>query len=549
VTTKTFVYTGAAQNFVIPTGVTSITMELWGGQGGNQPGGGGVPGHGGYLKCTQTVTPGHTLVISVGGKGTQGVKAVGSTGVKFVGGGDGGYATVNTYYQGSGGGGGTFVVDNAGTGTILAAAGGGGASGYSGGGNGGAGGGTTAGNATATNGGKGGSQVAGGAAGSGSANMSFEPPAAGASNSGGNGSVFSGGGGGGGWYGGGGGGSDGANVRAYGGGGGSSYAKSGSTGVVHTIGGSTFGNGQVVLTYNMPPNAPSPQAPTNNTGHDVTQPTIFQWLNSFNETGDAATAFDIQYRIVGASTWTAIPKQTSAGVQYTVAANTFVAGNLYEWQVRSYGQKSGTAGPWSASARFTATAPPAAPTIAHPVTGEIINATAYNIVWTPVIGQQAFRLIIYGDDGTGAKDLTNVIFDSGLVAGDHGGDNLWPVIFATGNYAAHVVLYVVVGGVNSPATDLYITTAINPPQQPVIVATANNASGSITIGILNPTTETWRPVAVSNDIYRSAPGEPEIRVATGVPVNGNWVDYTPASKIVYTYRAVAIAVSGAGASS
>jgi hypothetical protein len=228
-----------------------------------------------------------------------------------------------------------------------------------------------------------------------------------------------------------------------------------------------------------------------------------------------------------------------------VAANTFVADNQYEWQVRSTGQKSGTQGPWSASAFFTATAPPPAPTVIHPAAGEIITNTQYNVTWTLIPGQQSFHLIIYGDDGAGALDPTMIIFDSGVVGGDHGGDNVWPVVWPTGDMAFHVALSVIVGGVSSPASNVYGVTSISAPQAPTFFLTAIPASGAIGVYITNPTTDTSRPAAAHNDVYRSAPGEDEIRVATNVAVNGNWIDWTPASKVVYTYRVSAVAVTGA----
>jgi len=59
------------ESFIVPSGVTEITVELWGGGGsggsgcGNSAGGSG--GGGGYVKATLSVTPGETLTIRVGG--------------------------------------------------------------------------------------------------------------------------------------------------------------------------------------------------------------------------------------------------------------------------------------------------------------------------------------------------------------------------------------------------------------------------------------------------------------------------------------------------
>lgn len=543
--TKTFTYTGVDQSWPVPTGVTSITVEGYGAAGGNQPGGGGSPGQGGYAKGTfgsADIIPGHSLTIGVGGKGYQGSSAFHAQ--AYYGGGAGGFG--NPY--GSGGGGCSVVQDSTAS-KLLLIAGAGGASGYKGGGFGGNGGGTTGGNAFQGRGGKGGTQSAGGAGGpvdpavgagfntEGSAGTTYF-----GGQGGGPGNSSPGGGGGGGYYGGGGGEGNYAGDRGYGGGGGSNYVKSTATGVKHTQGGTT-GSGKVVFTYNMPPNAPKLASPIGK-AIDVTQPIIFQWTNSFVETGDASIAFDLHYRVQGTSAWTAVAKQTTAGVQYTMAANTLVAGNTYEWQVRSYGSKSGTAGAYSASGIFSATSPPAAPVLVHPAANEIITNTQYMVTWTPSSGgQQSYRVIVYGDDGTGAEDLTNVIYDSGLIGGDSGGASNQLITLPTGDRALHFAVSVSVGGLAGPSSNVYATTSIEPPQSPVVVATPG--TGVITLSITNPTTDKSLPPAAYNDIYRSSPGKAEIRVATGVTLNGTWTDYTPASGILYTYRVASVATTGA----
>lgn len=61
--------------FIVPDGVTTITVELWGGGGsaGTITGfnTGSLGGGGGYVKATLSVTPGETLIVRVGGGGWQ----------------------------------------------------------------------------------------------------------------------------------------------------------------------------------------------------------------------------------------------------------------------------------------------------------------------------------------------------------------------------------------------------------------------------------------------------------------------------------------------
>ena len=63
---QTFVYTGAPQMYVVPAGVTSLTVELAGAQGAS-PAGGGTGGAGGVVTATLSVNPGEVLQLMVGG--------------------------------------------------------------------------------------------------------------------------------------------------------------------------------------------------------------------------------------------------------------------------------------------------------------------------------------------------------------------------------------------------------------------------------------------------------------------------------------------------
>ncbi|MES2285246.1 MAG: glycine-rich protein [Bacteroidota bacterium] len=235
-------YTGNIQRFVVPCGITSITIEAWGAEGGKASGYAELPGKGARMKGTFAVTPGQVLKILVGQQGEFGSN-------------DGG------------GGGGTFVTDNSNVPLIIA--GGGGGSSY------------TAPRAgidgtTANSGTAGQSGGAGGSGGNGGTSGGYSGGGGGLTGNGGNGPSsgqcggtsfvnggdggttgsacrggFGGGGGthGGGWGGGGGGGYSGggaSNSSQYGGGGGGSYnvgtAQSNTSGV-------KSGHGQVQITY------------------------------------------------------------------------------------------------------------------------------------------------------------------------------------------------------------------------------------------------------------------------------------------------------------
>jgi hypothetical protein len=258
--TRTFDFTGSAQTFTVPAGVTEITVDASGAAGGSGEAFAsnpdcasnfGVGGLGGDTTAVIAVTPGEELQINVGGRGGDGLP--GSPGAGgFNGGGDA--PSLDSNGEGGGGGGASDVRRAGGAlDDRLVVAGGGGGGGACvghGGGDGGAGGGI-AGDAGQNSqvileqfeaiGGGGGTDGEGGVGGA-----SFNPPngqdgAAGQGGEGGGGSATGGGGGGGYFGGGGGGGSDGG----AGGGGGSAFGPAGAT----FASGVQAGDGLITLTF------------------------------------------------------------------------------------------------------------------------------------------------------------------------------------------------------------------------------------------------------------------------------------------------------------
>jgi hypothetical protein len=122
ITTQTFLYTGSTQSFVVPSGVTSISVKAWGAGGAgadtflSYPGSGGG---GGAISFNLGVTPGETLLFVVGGGGNF------NNAGGYNGGGEGAF---DLNQQSAGGGGGMSSVRSGAT-VLAAAAGGGGGGG------------------------------------------------------------------------------------------------------------------------------------------------------------------------------------------------------------------------------------------------------------------------------------------------------------------------------------------------------------------------------------------------------------------------------------
>ena len=243
----TLSYTGGMQTFTVPSGVTSLTIEAFGAQGGNHSPGqpynsatcGCNGGNGADILGTVTVTPGQVLNVIVGGQGVD-------------------QPSGNSANGGAGGGGGTFVY-SAGPNLLIAAGGGGGGAlyddaysnnylasptgvvGQAG----------TCGsqNRSCWNGGCGGNNGSGDLAGQGWNTIASNPAGVGYGGYGGGGSAeYHGGGGGGGYSGGAGAGATAGCGANYGDGGGGGGSYNGGTNQTNTAGVQT-GNGKVVFTW------------------------------------------------------------------------------------------------------------------------------------------------------------------------------------------------------------------------------------------------------------------------------------------------------------
>lgn len=125
-----------------------------------------------------------------------------------------------------------------------------------------------------------------------------------------------------------------------------------------------------------PPNPPSNLTP-NGVAFTAVNAQTFTWKHNTVDSS-AQTAYEIQYREVGVTAWTTTGKITSTAQSRLFAANTFLNGKQYEWQVRTYGAHA-TASGWSSTAVFTASA---LPTATVTVPGATLGSALLTTTWT-----------------------------------------------------------------------------------------------------------------------------------------------------------------------
>lgn len=137
-----------------------------------------------------------------------------------------------------------------------------------------------------------------------------------------------------------------------------------------------------------------PLAPTNLTPNganvDRTKAVAASWTYTSTDTS-AQTAYEVQRSTDGGTTWTGTGKVLSTSKTYNFAANTFTAGQVVTWRVRTWGVHA-TAGPWSNNATFTAQTAPAV-TITSPL--GISETSLASVTWAAVTGQAAWKAELY----------------------------------------------------------------------------------------------------------------------------------------------------------
>jgi hypothetical protein len=566
-TTKTYTTPGS-YTLVVPDQCTSITVDVKG-AGGPFTG----DGAGGRVAGVLSVLPGDVLHIYVGGVGHAPADSNTGGAGGFNGGGAGGNSLGSNTLSGYGGSGASDIRKN---GTALSnrvcVAGGAGSTGRTGTGtkgSGGAGGSTTGAAGGAGGGGEyggggggGGTQTAGGAAGaigSGTAGL----PGAGTLGAGGHGSghtgnnLISGGAGGGGYYGGGGGGGANRGFGSSGGGGGGSNYTGGlaSTTANTRGGGSAQGhNGSVTLTYNVAPSAPTlalPSSLASALSFPVDEDVDISVTHN-DPDGGPMSRMDYRYRF-GSGAWTEIDLPAATLVsgstyRFTISADTFDSSvDLpIELQARTYDSLSAVS-PWSDSGYLVARDHPDAATITTPVTGDLITSGFPTVSWTTPAPMVAYQL-------QAVRVVDGVTYAGGTALVDGEPTALsaaFPAPYVDHDFYHFNVRWQQYPGVWSGwATSDDVEANLTSPLQPSLILTPVPSVGAIRVQVVNPGSDPHPPD--HNLIYRSDldhPTEAEVLIATDVPVNGVFIDASPASRHTYRYRVEAVTVTGSVTSS
>lgn len=291
---------------------------------------------------------------------------------------------------------------------------------------------------------------------------------------------------------------------------------------------------------NVAPNAPAQTSPVGGATIDRTTVERFGWNFDDDDTDDSQSAFDLQIREQGTTSLDVDVSEETTVEHWDLDGGTLAAGD-YEWRVRTY-DALGAQGSWSGWEPFTAADPPAGPSITDPTSGGTIPTETYTVAWS-ASEQDDYQLRRVADDG-GSPDTTTVYFDTGTVSSSSA--RALAVDFPVNQRWEHVQLRVRRDGLWSDWASVRVEVDYTEPATPTLTVVEDAPSGAISILVDNPAPSGSQPSVDSNDLWRRLvdDGGDGIRIATGVPADGDHVDWAVASGTGYAYRARALGDNG-----
>ncbi|MEE6273525.1 fibronectin type III domain-containing protein [Georgenia sp. MJ206] len=278
------------------------------------------------------------------------------------------------------------------------------------------------------------------------------------------------------------------------------------------------------------PLAPTNLAPTGTI--DSTGSEVLSWRHQSVD-GTSQTAYELERRLKGTTSWTTTGKTTSSLQQRTALTSWFVNGSEYEWRVRTWGQHA-TASPWSAIASFRASAKPTA-SINSPSSAEPVGSSSVTVTWgyyhAEGTAQTQYRARLYDDAGTlletrtGYSAATEATFSRAL-----------------GDATTYQVGVEVRNGYNQWSSEDRVTFTVSypPPPAPQATASWDKGAGVVVVTITNPPYGEGEVDVDHNQLYRAINDGPWVLIAANVPPNGTVSDTTAVVGGVNHYQVAAV---------
>ena len=311
------------------------------------------------------------------------------------------------------------------------------------------------------------------------------------------------------------------------------------------------------LTLNDPPTAAAWDL-TDNQARDVAATLTLDWTFNDPDDGDTQGSYALrkqegaaayEYWNAGSSSWGASEVQNTSSITSVALASSWGADGdaNHKYAVKTW-DAAGLEGTYSSELTVIPSAKDN-PTISSPADAGTVTAPSVTVSWSAAT-QTAYK----------ARLLTS------------GSSELESSGWVTSTSTSHAFSYTLVNGTSykvevttkndeglaSDADTNSFSVSFTPPATPTLTATGSDANGHITVAITNPGTGATE---ASNDVFvrlgssetradvdRPVGGD-GIRIATGIAVDGSFIDRAVASGVAYEYMVRCYADTGATADS
>lgn len=301
------------------------------------------------------------------------------------------------------------------------------------------------------------------------------------------------------------------------------------------------------LVFNTAPNAPIIDNPLDGVAQDVNASLAIDWTFNDPDNGDTQSAYTVRRKIGAAGSynyWNGSTWQASEDASTKIATATSLLTLASSWgaggdQDHYYSVKTWDSydeeGPFASDVRVIPSVK-VNPTITSPaLDGDDVDSI-HLVTWT-VSEQTKYRVRVLGDIA-GSPDTGSVFYDSGIITS---GTTSNSTPFSPTGSVRHIEL--TTWNDEGLASDLVyrrVDVVYTTPPQPTI--TTVSSGGNVEVQITNPSGAT--PVT-HNDLYRREVGETVgIRIATLLPSNLDFTDWTVASGKTYEYLVRAFGNNG-----
>jgi hypothetical protein len=298
---------------------------------------------------------------------------------------------------------------------------------------------------------------------------------------------------------------------------------------VRAYDGELYGNWQTssafMINHNLSPNAPNQLSPSGGKVIAKSEVNRFSWQHN-DVNGDPQQSYDLYYRLQGPGTWTKVSGVT-LNQYHDFASNAFTEG-VWEWKVVTYDEEF--ASPDAQISIFEVRAKPSLPIITNPNEDDVIILSNPTITWTSSV-QTGYELKVMQNGSTVwfiNESSTNKSKEIGYSLENNSSYSF--ELRVKNQY-----------GLLSDIAMVNITTDYVEPSKPIPNIFSGNAQIIIEIENVDPVND--EPNVLHNEVYKRINNE-WIRVATNIPLSGQFRDYSAASGKEYEYKVRAIADNG-----